>query len=169
MRCPTVPPRSQSATVPERRPSASHRGSGFWAALSVSLILGMILLTGCHQDDGSDRIPLDSQGGLEEAVEDLPEEIQQQLDSANAAYRGQDYEAALQHYGEVTRLVPGLAAGWYGVGMTHMALGNGESADSAMMRVHQLAPEVPLAHPQTEAPANPHPRSGTDTEGGPSR
>ncbi|MEX2531092.1 MAG: hypothetical protein WD960_10000 [Gemmatimonadota bacterium] len=168
MRFPTTHPSvHRPVTELERRCAQPARGFGLGTALLASLILGMTLLSGCNQDDGSDRVPLDDQGGLEEAVEDLPEGIQQQLDSANAAYRGQDYEGALRHYGEVTRLAPGLAAGWYGIGMTHMALGNGEAADSAMMRVHELAPEVPLVHPDTEAPRNPHPRSGTDAQGGP--
>jgi tetratricopeptide (TPR) repeat protein len=167
MRYPATPSSSGPHIALERLDLLRESRSWLRLALLVPMVLGAFLLAGCDQDDGSDRIPLDTEGSLEEAVEDLPEEIQQQLDSANAAYRNRDYDGALRHYGEVTRLAPGLAAGWYGIGMTQMALGNGEAADSAMMRVHQLAPEVPLMHPETQAPPNPHPRPDPGSDGGP--
>jgi hypothetical protein len=119
----------------------------------LTLIMFAIALVGCS-NDSQDRVPLD--GTLEEIVEELPPELQSQLDSANAAYRDRDYETALVLFERVTDEAPGLAAGWYGIGMTHTAMGNHAAADSAMMQVHRLAPEVPLQHP-SEAPANPHP------------
>ena len=167
MRHPANPRSSGPSIAHERLDLLRESRSWLHVALLVPMILATFLLAGCDQDDGSHRIPLDTEGSLEEVVEDLPEEIQQQLDSANTAYRTRDYEGALRHYGEVTRLAPGLAAGWYGIGMTQMALGNGEAADSAMMRVHQLAPEVPLMHPETQAPPNPHPRPDLEPAGGP--
>lgn len=133
-------------------------------ALGVDVLrggLGVLLafaVIGCG-NDGQDRVPLEGPESLEEMESELPAEIQEQLDSANTAYRSGDYEAALALFQEVTEMAPGLAAGWYGVGMTHQAMGDAEAAEAAMMEVHQLAPDLPLQHPGPgdAAPANPHP------------
>ncbi len=134
----------------------------------LATVTAAFLLLGCGDGD-SDRVPLGGEGASPspEEIEALPREIQAQLDSGNAAFRVHDYNEALRHFGVVTEEAPGLAAGWYGLGMTHGAMGNSEAADSAMMRVHELAPEVPLEHPGSSAPPNPHPapRSEADGEG----
>jgi tetratricopeptide (TPR) repeat protein len=123
----------------------------------AAALLTAVLLAGCGGDQG-DRVPLDGRGAVEPMqVEDLPPHIQAQLDSANASYRARDYESALAYFTQVSELAPGLAAGWYGIGMTHSAMGNPEEANAAMMRAHRLAPEIPLEHPTTQAPPNPHP------------
>jgi tetratricopeptide (TPR) repeat protein len=114
-----------------------------------------VVLGACSGDGAGERIPLDRMGGAPEVVEELPAGLQIQLDSGNAAYRTRDYHAALRHFENAAEIAPGLAAGWYGIGMTQAALGNREAADSAMMEVHRLAPEVPLQHPGA-APPNPH-------------
>lgn len=120
-------------------------------------VLALTLAAGCGSERSDGRVPLD-RGGIGGAeAEALSPEIQVRLDSANAAYRARDYQRALDAYAEVTRLAPDLAAGWYGLGMTHETLGNPVAADSAMMRVHGLAPEIPLQHPSNAAPPNPHP------------
>jgi tetratricopeptide (TPR) repeat protein len=95
-------------------------------------------------------------GGASGAADPLPPEIQLQLDSGNIAYRERDYPEALRHFNAVVLLDPNLAAGWYGVGMTEAALGDGAAAESAMAQVHRLAPDLPLQHPSNAAPPNPH-------------
>ena len=135
--------------------SRSHPGSRRLRAWVLSLVLLPVLaMTGCQSE--GDRVPLDRRGGTQGAVDPLPPEIQLRLDSANAAYRARDYEEALELFTRVAELAPDLAAGWYGMGMTHGAMGNQAEADSAMMRAHRLAPEIPLDHPGP-APQNPHP------------
>lgn len=114
------------------------------------------LVIGCRGGADPDRAPLGEPEG-QGVSGPVTEEARMELDSANAAFRSGDLEAALAHYRVVTRMEPELAAGWYGVGMTQEALGNAAAADSAMMRAHRLAPEIPLRHPTGEAPANPHP------------
>jgi len=133
----------------------------------LAAAMAAVLLLGCGNGD-ADRVPLGGEGAAPspEEVEALPAEIQAQLDSGNAAFRAHDHEEALRHFGIVTEEVPGLAAGWYGLGMTHGAAGNREAADSAMMRVHQLAPEVPLEHPGSSAPPNPHPAPRPEADDG---
>ena len=133
----------------------------------LATVTAALLLLGCGDGD-SDRVPLGGEGASPnpEEIEALPVEIQAQLDSGNAAFRGHDYDAALRHFEIVTEEAPGLAAGWYGLGMTHGAAGNREAADSAMMRVHELAPEVPLEHPGSSAPPNPHPAPRPEADDG---
>jgi tetratricopeptide (TPR) repeat protein len=99
---------------------------------------------------------MDQRGGTQGVADPLPPEIQLRLDSANAAYRARDYDQALELFTRVAEMAPDLAAGWYGMGMTHGAMGNQAEADSAMMQAHRLAPEIPLDHPGP-APQNPHP------------
>jgi hypothetical protein len=124
--------------------------------LGAALVTAMLLI-GCGGDQG-DRVPLGGPGSVEPMqVEDLPPQIQAQLDSGNAAFRARDYDGALSHFTQVSELAPGLAAGWYGIGMTHSAMGNQEEANAAMMQAHRLAPEIPLDHPTGQAPPNPHP------------
>jgi tetratricopeptide (TPR) repeat protein len=137
-------------------------------SLAAALLTAMLLVA-CGGDQG-ERVPLGGAGSVEPMqVEDLPPHIQAHLDSANAAFRARDYDGALAYFTQVSELAPGLAAGWYGIGMTHSALGNREEANAAMMQAHRLAPEIPLEHPTRQAPPNPHPMppptSGQD-EGG---
>jgi tetratricopeptide (TPR) repeat protein len=126
------------------------------AGLTGFCVLTLGVLPGCDGSGGAERVPLDRGQGSGETAEALPEALQARLDSGNAAYRERDYERALTHFQAVTESAPGLAAGWYGIGMTQSALGNDPAADSARMRVHGLAPEVPLEHPSGAAPPNPH-------------
>lgn len=128
------------------------RGQGGTNLLAGTLLA--LALAGCG-GGGEERVPLESLSGGE--VPGLPADLQARMDAGNAAYRMRDYDSALEHFREVVRMEPDLAAGWYGIGMTEAARGNREAADSAMARVHRLAPEIPLEHPTTQAPPNPHP------------
>jgi len=132
------------------------------AQMPLALVLAILALAaGCGEGGEAERIPL---GGAlpEEVLEPLPPELQAQLDSGNLAYRERDYPRALRHFEAAVRHEPELAAGWYGVGMTQAALGNAAAADSAMAEVHLRAPSVPLQHPATTAPPNPHPMPTED-------
>ena len=136
------------------------------ALLLCILMFAGFVLTACSGDGPGERVPLDRMGGSQSAAEELPAELQALLDAGNAAYRDREYERAMEHFEEVARLAPDLAAGWYGIGMTHTALGNVEAAESAMMEVHRLAPNIPLQHPRSDAPPNPHPASPSGTADG---
>lgn len=117
----------------------------------------LLLLTACS-GESADLPSAEARSSTGAAVPaELPEGLQTRLDSANIAFRAGDLDGALDHFTVVTNDEPGLAAGWYGLGMTLRALGDTVAADSAMMRVHELAPELPLEHPTQGAPANPHP------------
>jgi tetratricopeptide (TPR) repeat protein len=132
-----------------------------WRRLCPAVTLcGVLLLAGCDGDRGEDRVPLDGdmsrQGEAGAIPDELPPEIQARLDSGNASYRERAYDDALRHFETVTRMAPDLAAGWYGIGLTQAVLGNREAADEAMMHVHRLAPQLPLDHPSSDAPQDPH-------------
>lgn len=148
-----------SGVAAARGPKAVVKG----AALATMAVV----LAACSGDGPGDRVPVGGDVSETVQVEALPEALQVRLDSANTAYRARDYDEALRHYGLLTREAPGLAAGWYGVGMTQSALGNVEAADSAMMEVHRLAPEIPLQHPGTSAPPNPHAQPPSDPHASP--
>lgn len=77
------------------------------------------------------------------------------LDSGNAAYRDGEYERALTHFRRAVRYDSSNAAAWFGVFMTHRAMGNTAAADSAMGRVRKLTPEASLAHPADSDTSSP--------------
>ncbi len=77
----------------------------------------------------------------------LPAGVSAALDSGNAAYRANNYEAALAQYRQAVELQPDLAAAWFGIYMAELALGNTAGADSAMSVAQQLAPGASLIHP----------------------
>lgn len=114
----------------------------------VTALLALGLLTGCrpdHQETGSvDR------EALREAREGLPDLALAHLDSGNTSYQDHDYEAALSHYRAVVEEAPDAAAGWFGIYMAQLALGNPAAADSAMTRARGLAPGATLIHPQAQ-------------------
>lgn len=80
------------------------------------------------------------------ARSNLPAATVAQLDSGTAAFRAHDFEAALRHYRAATEISPEEAGGWFGVYMTQRALGNEAAADSALLRVREVAPGASLLH-----------------------
>jgi hypothetical protein len=78
-----------------------------WGGMFVLLALA----TMACGDDGQERVPLEGPESLEEMESELPTEIQEQLDSANVAYRSGAYEEALDLFQEVTRRAPGTGGG----------------------------------------------------------
>jgi len=79
--------------------------------------------------------------------EELAPEVLAQLDSGSAAFRADDFEAALRHYRRVTEMAPGVGAGWFGVYMANDALGRPEEAAVALDRVRGTDPGATLLYP----------------------
>lgn len=110
-----------------------------------------LLVTGCDRPDdqqtGSiqDRDVLAARAQLEPGVRDA-------LDRGNAAYRDRDYEQALEHYHAAVRMHEGLAAGWFGIYMAELALGNADAAEAAMAQARMHAPGASLMHPDPDRP-----------------
>ena len=109
----------------------------------------VILLAGCAPPDDQETGSIQSED-VRQARENLPPEITAALDSGNAAYRRGDYRDALGYYQDIVEQDDDVAAGWFGVYMAQLALGNTEAADSAMMRAQDLAPGASLIRPEPD-------------------
>lgn len=82
----------------------------------------------------------------EEIVQAMSPEARAQLDSANAAYREDDYETALRYFQRVAEMAPDDATGWFGIFMAQNALGNAEAAAEALEEARSRAPGASLIH-----------------------
>lgn len=112
--------------------------------IAVILAVTTLGLVACRpEDQRTDSINPSAQVTREEMT---PEAVAQ-LDSGSAAFRADDYEAALAHYTRVTELEPDQSSGWFGVYMAQKELGNAAAADSAFERAQGLAPGASLIHP----------------------
>lgn len=104
-------------------------------------LAGLPLLAACPpEDQRTDTLD------QEEVAQAMSPQARAQLDSANAAYRDGDYEAALGHFQQVAELAPDDATGWFGVFMAHNALGNAEAAEEALAEARSRAPGASLIH-----------------------
>jgi hypothetical protein len=119
--------------------------------IMTAALIGVVMMTACRQDQGDDQLtgsvtPAD----MQQARAGWPEGLAAAVDSGNAAYSAQDYNAALAQFQEATRIAPEVTAGWFGVYMSQHALGDTAAANAAMLRVQQLAPGATLLHPDTQ-------------------
>jgi uncharacterized membrane-anchored protein len=113
-------------------------------------ILGLaFLIGGCQQAEDQETGSLDRET-VRETRAQLDSALVAALDSGNAAYRNGDYESAREHYQSVVDADEDVAAGWFGIYMAEVALGNQEAADAAMDRARDLAPGASLIHPEAD-------------------
>lgn len=108
-----------------------------------------VLLAACSPPEDQETGTIRDQD-VRQAREDLPAELVAALDSGNAAYRRGDYQDALASYRSVVEQDEDVAAGWFGIYMAQLALGNPQAADSAMARAQDLAPGASLIHPERD-------------------
>ena len=108
-----------------------------------------VLLAACSPPEDQETGTIRGQD-VRQARENLAPELLAALDSGNAAYREGDYQDALAFYQGVVEQDDDVAAGWFGIYMAQLALGNPEAADSAMMRAQDLAPGASLIHPGSD-------------------
>ena len=114
------------------------------------LALGLVLAAAfsCRPDD--QRTETVDPRQAQQERENLPSELVAQLDSGSAAYREQEFQAALDHYTTAAEMDDEVAAAWFGVYMAHHAMGNGDEAEEALERAQQVAPGATLIHPPDE-------------------
>lgn len=93
---------------------------------------------------------LDPNAGVQ-ARENMLPEVVAQLDSGSQAFRDGDFKGALGYYQSVTELAPDVGAGWFGVYMAQLELGDAAAAQSALDRARRLAPGATLLHPDTSS------------------
>lgn len=73
----------------------------------------------------------------------LRPDIQAVLYRGNEEFEAADYEAALASYGDAVGADSTVAAGWFGLYMSHTRLGNEVEAKAARDRLRALATPVP--------------------------
>lgn len=110
-------------------------------------LLVAVAVAGCRRGADDQETGTVERETVEQARQDLSPEAEARLDSGNAAYREERYQEALDHYQAVVRLSEGAAAGWFGIYMAELAMGNVAAADSAMARARALAGGATLIHP----------------------
>jgi Flp pilus assembly protein TadD len=120
----------------------------------TALIAVGLLAAGCN--DGSQSEARMTIGDSDPGASRLAAEVREPIDNGNAAYRAKDYEAALAHYRLAAERAPEEPTTWFGVAMAAEALGEQAVADSARVRIEQLAPELNVVG-HTEATAGGHP------------
>lgn len=111
----------------------------------LAIVLLLVAAVSCRPDDQrTDSVTAEK---AMQARAALPAEVVAQLDSGNAAFRVKDHKGALAHYTRATELAPDEAAGWYGVYMAQLALGNEEAAQAALAKAQSANPGATLLKP----------------------
>jgi Flp pilus assembly protein TadD len=109
-------------------------------ALTAFLVLAAVV--SCRPDDQRTDT-LDAEQGMQ-SRENMPTGAVAQLDSGTAAFRADDFEAALRHYTRVTEIAPEVGAGWFGIYMAADALGDTDLAEEALERARSAVPGATL-------------------------
>jgi tetratricopeptide (TPR) repeat protein len=81
---------------------------------------------------------------LEQARTRYSAEFVAVVDSANAAYRADDYAGALTLYERAVQMEPEAPVGWFGMYMAHRSLGNEDEAAEALATAREVAPRASL-------------------------
>ena len=109
------------------------------------LVIGLLLLSACKPDDQrTDTIDAED---VKEARAHISPRLVTHLDSGNAAFKARDYQRAKLHYEAVTKIDKDAAAGWFGIYMSELALGDTAAAKAALERAQKHAPGATLIHP----------------------
>lgn len=111
---------------------------------ALTAVLVLAATVSCRPDDQRTDT-LDPHQGMQ-SREDMPPAAVAQLDSGTAAFRADDFDAALRHYTRVTEIAPEIGAGWFGVYMAADALGEAELAEEALERARGEVPGATLLH-----------------------
>jgi len=117
----------------------------------VAMVTAALVLTGCDRGEDQRTGTIRDRDVLA-ARADLDPAVVAALDSGNVAYRNRDYERALEHYNAAIAMHEELAAGWFGVYMAQLALGNVDAAEAAMEQARAYAPGATLMHPDPDMP-----------------
>lgn len=128
-----------------------------WGAAATALTIGIVVLA-CEAGSDEQRTGTITQKEALEAREGLSAELAAVLDSGNAAYRREDYEAARGYFRKLVERDSTLAAGWFGIYMTEKAMGNQEAAQAALEKAASHSESSSMG---PAAPPWPEGRAGT--------
>jgi tetratricopeptide (TPR) repeat protein len=127
------------------------------ARVLKTALLVPLLIAACDRPDDQQTGTI-GEREVREARARLDPAVTAELDSGNAAYRERDYQRALEHYQTAVQMNDELAAGWFGIYMAQLALGNAEAAEAAMEQARIRAPGASMMHPDPDLPVPPdHP------------
>lgn len=112
--------------------------------IALPLLAATLLAGACVPDDQETRT-LNPEGQGTRAQ--LAPEVVEALDSGTQAFRDHRFDDALEFYRSAAELAPEEPGGWFGVSIAQRALGNMEAAESAMVKVRDLAPGATILHP----------------------
>jgi tetratricopeptide (TPR) repeat protein len=109
-------------------------------------LLLVSVLAACRSENRPADSPADTAAvpATVRASEAYPPAVVAQLDSGNAAYSAGQFDQALRHYRLAAEAGPAIPATWFGIYMTHHALGNAAAADSAIERARALSPTAAM-------------------------
>ena len=108
-------------------------------------LVALLIVSACRPDDQKTE-SIDAED-VKEARAHISPEMVTHLDSGNAAYKAKDYERAKRHYEAVTKIDKEAPAGWFGIYMSELALGDSAAAAAALERARKEAPGATLIHP----------------------
>lgn len=128
-----------------------------WGPAASAVTLGIFVLA-CEAGTDDQRTGTITQEEARQARQGLPAEMAAVLDSGNAAYRREDYEAARGYFRKLVERDSTLAAGWFGIYMTEKALGNQDAAEAALEEAARHSGSSSLG---PAAPSRPEGRTGT--------
>jgi tetratricopeptide (TPR) repeat protein len=117
----------------------------------LSALTGALLLAACDRPDDQRTGAIQGED-VRAARAELDPAVADALDNGNSAYRAREYEQALEHYQTAVELDESVAAGWFGIYMAQLALGDDEAAEAAMEQARQHAPDATLMHPDPDRP-----------------
>ena len=121
---------------------------GATPGIVLVLALGIGLFeTGCRRPGEDQPTESVTREDIKKEREERSPAFIAQLDSGNAAFKVKDYERALRHYQNATKIEDDEPAGWFGIYMTELARGNAAAADVALKRAQEHAPGATLIHP----------------------
>jgi tetratricopeptide (TPR) repeat protein len=109
------------------------------SALCVAGLVWAVAACSLPDDQRTDSIEPGVSGRAELSAETLA-----QIDSGNAAYRRDDFAAAVDFFDQATQSAPDDPTGWFGLYMAHTALGDAEAAEAALDQARDLAPGASL-------------------------
>jgi tetratricopeptide (TPR) repeat protein len=119
--------------------------------LIIPLLAVLVVAGACQRQPRDDQQTGSvSAADLQRAREQLSPEVRGALDSGNEAYREGRYLEAREHYQQAVQRDPEAAAGWFGLYMAELALGNAEAAEAAIRRAREAAPRASLLEPEPE-------------------
>lgn len=128
---------------------------------NIGIVLLVLAAIGCRPDDQKTST-LDAEGAKQTRA-DISPALAMHLDSGNAAFRRKDYVKAREHYDAAIKADDKQPAGWFGIYMVELALGNAEAAGKALDKAQGMVPGATLIHPKpgdTAGLPSGHPSTG---------